>query len=97
MAEDGGGKNASRSGETTAPDLLGKESGNSGGMGGIKAFLWCMRKGDRIRVRGEALGVVVDTGGSRETDEGHIRIDFGGSKGSLAKGIHQAWQEQGSA
>ena len=39
VAEDGGGKSTSWSGGTTAPDLLGQEVDNSGGMGGLTAYL----------------------------------------------------------
>ena len=39
VAEGGGGKSTSGSGDTTAPDLLGQEAGDSGGMGGLTADL----------------------------------------------------------
>ena len=64
VAEGGGRKSASGSRDTTAPDLLGQESGNSGGMGGLTAYLQGMRKGDGLRGRGEATGALVETGGS---------------------------------
>ena len=44
LAEDNGRKSALRSGETTAPDLLGQEAGDSGGMGGLMAYNQDMRK-----------------------------------------------------
>ena len=46
-----------------------------------------MRKGSRLRGRGEAPGDVVEIGSSRETAEGHSRIDLGGGKGAAATGI----------
>ena len=38
MAEGGGGKRTSGSGDTTAPGLLGQEEGDSGGIGGLTAY-----------------------------------------------------------
>ena len=42
----------SGSGDTTAPDPLRQEAGESGGMGGPTAHIWCMREGGRLRGRG---------------------------------------------
>ena len=53
MAEGGGRKSASGSGETTDPDLLGYESRESDRMGGIMAYLRGMRKGDGLKGRGK--------------------------------------------
>ena len=39
VAEGGGRQSYSGSGDTTAPDLLGQEAGNSGVMGGLTAYL----------------------------------------------------------
>ena len=64
-------------------------------MGGPTVHIICMRKGNGLRGRGEDPDAVVDTGGIGETDEGHGRRDFGGCKGTVSKGILQAWQEQG--
>ena len=41
-----------------------------------------MRKVDGLRGRGEATDAKMNTGGSRETSEGHVRRDFGGGKGA---------------
>ena len=57
VAEGGGRHSASGNGDTTAPDLLGKESGDSGGMGGLTDYLQGMCKGYGLRGRGGALGV----------------------------------------
>ena len=95
MAEGGGGKSVSRSGDTTAPDLLGQEAGDSGGMGGLKSYLRGMCEGGGLRGRGGALGDVMDTCFSGETAKGHIRRNFGGSKGVEATGISKAWQGRG--
>ena len=40
-----------------------------------------MRKGDRLRGRGEAPGAVVETYGSGETGEVHVRRDDGDDNG----------------
>ena len=52
--------------------------------------LQCIREGDGIQGRIETPVAVVDTGGTRETDEVHGRRDFGGGKRSSATGIRQA-------
>ena len=39
VAEGGGGQNASGSRDTTAPDLLGQEAGESGKMGGLVEYI----------------------------------------------------------
>ena len=39
VTEGGGGKSTSWIGDTTAPDLLGQEAGESGGMGGLADYL----------------------------------------------------------
>ena len=61
MAEGGGRKSASGSGEKTTPDLIGHEVGGSGGMGGLTAYLLCMREGDGLQGRGEDPIAVVET------------------------------------
>ena len=62
---DGGSKtNNSGSGDTTSLNLLGQETGESGGMGGPTSHIQCTCKGDGIGRRGEALGDMVETGGS---------------------------------
>ena len=38
------------------------------------------------------MGAVVETGDNREKYEGHVRRDFGSSKGAAAMGIQQVWQ-----
>ena len=37
----------------------------------------------------------METGGSRETAEGHVRRDFGGIKVAAATGTQQAWRGRG--
>ena len=49
-------------GDTTAPDILGQNTGKSGVMGGLKDYLLCMCEGDRLRGRVEDPGAVVETG-----------------------------------
>ena len=49
-----------------------------------------MHKGDGLRGRGEALGAVVETGGSIETAEGQVRRYFVSGKGEASMEI---WQE----
>ena len=39
VAKFGGGKSASGIGDTNAPELLGQEGGNSGGIIGLRAYL----------------------------------------------------------
>ena len=68
---------------------------HSGRMGDLTANLRGMREADGLWGRGESPGAVVETGGSGETYEGHIRRNFVGSKGASAAGIHQAWREKG--
>ena len=87
MVEGGGGKSTSGSGDTIVPDLLGQEAGGSGGIGGLTAYLRCMRKGYSLLVRGEDQGVMVETGGSGESVEGHVRIDFFRGKVAAVTGI----------
>ena len=83
LVVEGGGKNiASGSRDTTATDLLGKEAGNSGVMGGFTTYFRVMREGDGLRGRGETLGAVVETRGSRKTAEGHVKIYFGSGDGN---------------
>ena len=65
VAEGGGVKSTSWSGYTTTPYLLGKEVGDSGGMGGLTANIRCMRKIDGLQRRGEAPGAMVETGSSK--------------------------------
>ena len=48
MAEDGGKQSTSGRGDTTAPDLLGQDTGDSGGLGGHMAYFRCMCEGDVI-------------------------------------------------
>ena len=55
-----------------------------------------MCKGYGLKFRGEAPVVMMETGSSGETDEGHVRRYFGISKGSAVKGIWKVWQGQGS-
>ena len=38
---------------------------------------------------------MTETGGIRETAEGHGRRDFGGDKGAASTGIYQVWRERG--
>ena len=65
MAEGGSKKSTSGSKDTTAPDLLRQEAGNSGGMGGPMAHIQCMSNRDGLRGRGESPGALVETGDSR--------------------------------
>ena len=46
-------------------------------------------------MRGEALGAVVETGGSGETAEGCGIRYFSGGKGAAAMVIRKAWQDRG--
>ena len=48
VSEGGDGQSTSGSGDTTAPDLLGQESGDSGGMGVPTAHIWFMYKVDGL-------------------------------------------------
>ena len=52
VAEGGGGKSDSSSGDTTAPDLLEQEEGGCGGMGGLMAYTLGMREGYSLQGRG---------------------------------------------
>ena len=52
VTEVGGEKITSGSGDTTAPDLFGKETGDSGGMGGSTDHIQCMYEGYGLRGRG---------------------------------------------
>ena len=47
-----GKQSTSGSGDTTNPDLLGKEAGDIGGMGSPTSHIWCMREGGGLRGRG---------------------------------------------
>ena len=51
-----------------------------------------MRKGDKLRGRGEDLRAMVETDGSRETYEDHFKRYFGGGKEAAATGIWKAWR-----
>ena len=61
-------------------------------MGGLAAYLQCMRKGDKLRGRGEDLRAMVETDSSRETYEDHFMRYFGGGKEAAATGIWKAWR-----
>ena len=65
--------------------------GDSGKMGDLMTYIRGMREVDGIGGSGEDMGAVMDTGGSREAVEGHVRRDFGSGKGAVATGIWQAW------
>ena len=54
-----------------------------------------MCKGYGLQGRGETPESVVETGGSAETSEGHVRIYFGGREGVAATGTRQAWRGRG--
>ena len=49
-------------------------------MGGLTAFLGGIREVYGLRERGEDPGSMVETSGSREKDNGHVRRYFGGGK-----------------
>ena len=53
VAEGCGKQSTSGSGDTTTPDLLGKEASDSGGMGSPTAHIRCMREGGGLRGRGK--------------------------------------------
>ena len=95
MGEGGSGKSASGIWDTRSLDLLGQEAGYSVVMGGLTAYLRCMREVYGLRGRGEAPGDVVETCGSREADDGHFIIYLGDAKETVVTGILQAWQGQG--
>ena len=92
MAEGGGGQIPSRSGKTTSPDPFEQEAGDSVGIVSLTSDIQCMRKGNGIRGKRESPGDVEETGGRRETYEGHVRRYFGGGKGAEETGIRQGWQ-----
>ena len=93
VVESGGKQSNSGIGDTTALNLLGKEPGNSVGMGVLTDHIWCMRKGDGLQGSGEAPGVMVKTCGIVKTAKAHGRTYFGGGKGAAATGIRQALRE----
>ena len=95
LAEGGVVQSASGSRYTTSHNLPWHEAGNSVRVGGFIEYFRCMREGDGLQGRGEAPGAVVAAGGSRKIDEGHVRRDFGSSKGAAVTGIRQAWRGQG--
>ena len=74
MGEGGGGKSASGSGETTAPNLCGQEAGKIGRMCSLTAYLRGMYEGDGLRGRGEYLVAVVETSGTGETYEDPVSV-----------------------
>ena len=88
-------QSASGGGDTTALDLLVQEAGDSGVIGGLPEYLQGMRKGDGLLgIWGDSVAMV-ETRDSRKTSGGHIRRDFGSSKGAAAIGIRQVWQGRG--
>ena len=88
FVEEGGNRQSnSGSGYRTTLDLIGQYGGDSGRMGGRMSYLRCIREGYGIRGRGEDPCDMVETGVSREIDEGHARTYFGISKGAATTGI----------
>ena len=61
----------------------------------VTSYFRGMREGDGLQGRREAPGAVVETGGSIETTEGHVRRYCGGNKGVAATEIRQAWRGKG--
>ena len=83
------------SGETSAPNICGQETGVSGGVGGPTDYFWRLYKSKGLWWREETLGAMVEAGWSVEAAEGHGRNDFGSGKAAAATGIRQAWRERG--
>ena len=88
LVEGGVVKCASGRGGKTSQDLHWQESGDSSRVGGLKAYLRGMLKGDRLRWGGDP-GSVVAAGVSWTTAEGHVKRNFVGSKRAAATGIRK--------
>ena len=84
LVKGGGGKRSAGGGGKTSQDLHWQYTGNSGIVGGLKAYLRGMHKGGGIWWWGKAPGAVVAAGGSWTTAGGHVKRHFGGSKGAVA-------------
>ena len=67
------------------PDLLVHEADESLGIGGLMAYLLCMHQGYVLKGRGGALGDVLETSGSGEIAEGHVKIYFDSGKGAAER------------
>ena len=91
----GGGQSTSGSRDTTAPELLGQETGESGRMGGLTAYLLCINEEYGLKGRGEFPGAAMETGGDGEKYEGRVRRDLGNGKGAAGMGTWKAWRGQG--
>ena len=76
-------------------DICGKETGNSGGVGGPTTDFRRFSKIYRLRGRGETPGAVVEEGGIIEAAECHGIRNLGCGKGAGVTGIRQAWRERG--
>ena len=83
------------SGDTYNQDICGQATGNSGGLGGQPAYLWCLCERYRLRCRGETPGTMVEAEGGIRSAEGPGRSDFVSGKGATVIVIWQAWREQG--